>query len=35
VAWVAGLPAHVNVADVVIMPTAQRNIYVVDRSGSS
>jgi hypothetical protein len=25
------LPEHVNILDLVIMPTAQRNIYVVDR----
>lgn len=31
VAWVVSQPDHVNVADMVIMPTAQRNIYVVDR----
>lgn len=31
VAYVVGVPAHVNVFDLVIMPTAQRNIYVVDR----
>ena len=29
--YVASAPAHVNVVDMVIMPTAQRNIYVVDR----
>jgi serine 3-dehydrogenase len=32
VAWVAGLPEHVNVLDLVVMPTAQRNVYVVDRT---
>lgn len=31
VAWVIERPAHVNVLDVVLMPTAQRNVYVVDR----
>jgi 3-hydroxy acid dehydrogenase / malonic semialdehyde reductase len=31
VAYVAGLPAHVNILDVVVVPTAQRNVYVVDR----
>jgi len=29
--WVCSLPPHVNVADLVMMPVAQRNIYVVDR----
>jgi 3-hydroxy acid dehydrogenase / malonic semialdehyde reductase len=29
--WVTSLPAHVNVLDLVMMPTAQRNIYVVHR----
>lgn len=33
VAYVVGLPPHVNVADLVLVPTAQRNIYVVDRDG--
>ncbi|HSJ15935.1 MAG TPA: SDR family NAD(P)-dependent oxidoreductase [Longimicrobiales bacterium] len=32
IAYVAGLPEHVNVLDLVVMPTAQRNVYVVDRS---
>ncbi|NJD09660.1 MAG: SDR family NAD(P)-dependent oxidoreductase [Gemmatimonadetes bacterium] len=31
IAYVAGLPEHVNVLDVVVMPTAQRNAYVVHR----
>lgn len=31
VAYVLGTPEHVNVFDLVLMPTAQRNIYVVDR----
>lgn len=30
--YVAGLPAHINILDLVVMPTAQRNVYVVDRS---
>jgi len=29
--YVLNLPEHVNILDLVIMPTAQRNIYVVDR----
>jgi 3-hydroxy acid dehydrogenase/malonic semialdehyde reductase len=29
--YVAALPAHVNILDVVVVPTAQRNVYVVDR----
>lgn len=29
--WVVSLPPHVNVADIIMMPTAQRNIYVVHR----
>ncbi len=29
--WVTSLPAHVNVAGIVMMPTAQRNSYVIDR----
>lgn len=31
VCYVAGAPPHVNVVDLVIVPTAQRNVYVVDR----
>jgi NADP-dependent 3-hydroxy acid dehydrogenase YdfG len=29
--FVASAPPHVNIYDMVIMPTAQRNVYVVDR----
>lgn len=29
--YVASLPPHVNILDLVVMPTAQRNVYVVDR----
>lgn len=29
--YVINAPAHVNVFDLVLLPTAQRNIYVVDR----
>jgi hypothetical protein len=25
------LPDHVNIVDCIVVPTAQRNIYVVDR----
>jgi len=32
VAYVIGVPAHVNVLDLVVVPTAQRNVYVVDRA---
>jgi 3-hydroxy acid dehydrogenase/malonic semialdehyde reductase len=32
--YVASLPEHVNILDVVVVPTAQRNVYVVDRKGS-
>jgi NADP-dependent 3-hydroxy acid dehydrogenase YdfG len=31
IAYVVGLPEHVNVTDLVLVPTAQRNVYVVDR----
>jgi 3-hydroxy acid dehydrogenase / malonic semialdehyde reductase len=31
VLYVAGVPDHVNVLDLVLLPTAQRNVYVVDR----
>jgi 3-hydroxy acid dehydrogenase / malonic semialdehyde reductase len=29
--YVANLPPHVNILDVVVMPVAQRNVYIVDR----
>ena len=29
--YVANLPDHVNIADLVIVPAAQRNMYVIDR----
>lgn len=31
--YVASLPPHVNIHAVVLVPTAQRNVYVVDREG--
>jgi serine 3-dehydrogenase len=31
IAYVVNLPEHVNIVDLVLVPTAQRNIYVVDR----
>jgi serine 3-dehydrogenase len=33
VAYVVNLPEHVNILDVIVVPTAQRNVYVVDREG--
>ena len=33
--FVANAPAHVNIADMVIMPTAQRNAYIVHVEGGS
>ena len=32
ISYVVNLPPHVNIFDMVLMPTAQRNIYVVDRA---
>jgi serine 3-dehydrogenase len=32
IAYVLNLPEHVNVLDLVLVPTAQRNVYVVDRA---
>ena len=29
--FVVNAPEHVNVADVLLLPTAQRNVYVVHR----
>lgn len=34
VAYVINLPEHVNVLDLVLVPTAQRNVYVVDREAT-
>jgi 3-hydroxy acid dehydrogenase / malonic semialdehyde reductase len=34
IAYVVNLPAHVNILDCVVVPTAQRNVYVVDRRES-
>ncbi|OLC68192.1 MAG: NAD(P)-dependent oxidoreductase [Gemmatimonadetes bacterium 13_1_40CM_4_69_8] len=34
IAYVVNLPEHVNILDCIVVPTAQRNIYVVDRRGS-
>ena len=34
IAYVVSLPEHVNVIDMILVPTAQRNIYVVDRDGA-
>jgi len=31
IAYIVNLPEHVNIVDLIIMPTAQRNVYVVDR----
>lgn len=31
IAYIANLPAHVNILRMVLMPTAQRNAYIVDR----
>jgi serine 3-dehydrogenase len=31
IAYVVGVPEHVNIADMVIVPRAQRNMYVIDR----
>jgi NADP-dependent 3-hydroxy acid dehydrogenase YdfG len=31
VAFVVNLPPHVNLLDTVVLPTAQRNVYVIHR----
>lgn len=31
IAYIVNLPEHVNILEAIILPTAQRNIYVVDR----
>lgn len=33
--FVVTRPAHVNVLDMVVLPTAQRNVYVLDRDDSA
>jgi len=32
--YIVNLPEHVNVLDLIIVPTAQRNVYVVDRGSA-
>jgi NADP-dependent 3-hydroxy acid dehydrogenase YdfG len=32
VAYVAALPEHMNILDMIVVPAAQKNIYVVDRN---
>lgn len=32
VTYVVNLPEHVNILDVIVMPSAQRNVYVIDRN---
>ena len=34
IAYIVNLPEHVNVLDLIIVPTAQRNVYVVDRGSA-
>ena len=34
IAYVVNMPEHLNIADLVIVPAAQRNMYVVDREDS-
>jgi 3-hydroxy acid dehydrogenase/malonic semialdehyde reductase len=31
VAYVVGLPEHVNILDVVLLPTAQRSVHTIHR----
>lgn len=31
IAYVVGAPPHVNVFEMIVVPTAQRNVYVIDR----
>jgi 3-hydroxy acid dehydrogenase/malonic semialdehyde reductase len=33
VAYVVGAPEHVNIADLIILPAAQRSVTVIDRTG--
>jgi len=33
ISYVVNLPPHVNILDLIIVPTQQRNIYVVDKKG--
>jgi len=32
VAYVVNLPEHMNIVDVIVVPSAQRNVYVIDRA---
>lgn len=35
VSYVANAPPHVNVADVLVLPTVQRSVHLLDRPGAS
>ena len=35
ISYVVNLPPHVNILDLIIVPTQQRNIYVMDKKGDS
>jgi 3-hydroxy acid dehydrogenase/malonic semialdehyde reductase len=35
VAYVVGLPEHVNVLDVVVLPTAQRSVHTIHRDATA
>jgi 3-hydroxy acid dehydrogenase/malonic semialdehyde reductase len=34
VLYIINAPEHVNIQELIIIPTAQRNVYVWDRGGS-
>src|SRR5258708_6725867 len=33
VGYVVNLPEHVNILDLILLPTQQRNVFVIDRTG--
>ncbi len=35
VSYIVNLPEHVNILDLVLLPSAQRNVYVIDRNEAS
>jgi len=33
VGYVVNLPEHVNILDLILLPTQQRNVFLIDRTG--
>jgi NADP-dependent 3-hydroxy acid dehydrogenase YdfG len=33
IGYVVNLPEHVNILDLILLPTQQRNVFLIDRTG--